>query len=495
MNLLFGSAKDNNQTVSLDNHYIHSLYSPIKEAERFVSLLPSLECDLILLIEPGLPYTLPFLKKKYPNAKIAIIRLIKDFNAYNSDWDFVFEYNNAQALENTLLSTFTEEELLCSQLLDWTPTKNLFQSQNLQIWQAYKNVLEHYRTILVTRQYFEKKWIINTCNYIKYLTNDFSIINKTSKPILIISSGPSLNKVIKELSQFREKCFIICLSSAIRVLLSNNIQPDLILTTDGGYYAGQHLKQLFNLENLIVAAPCEAFIQKPLLESLNMIPCTYSDGISKKMLKACNINAITLERNGTVSGTALKLALQLTDNNIYCLGMDLAPSQATQHTEPNELEINNSLKDFRLSNKETRQTKARFNSGSLAIYRNWFENLSGLKNEVFRVIENQEKLGEIKNINYSDFISNMISAKTITQDKTIFKKQKKYSDEEISNKIKKLKSFIEKSNSTEEWKKQIFPVDYISIKHAKNQEEKKLLLENLEEKNQRLLNKIGKLLN
>ena len=89
----------------------------------------------------------------------------------------------------------------------------------------------------------------------------------------------------------------------------------------------------------------------------------------------------------------------------------------------------------------------------------------------------------------------MISVKTITQDKTIFKKQKKYSDEEISNKIKKLKSFIEKSNSTEEWKKQIFPVDYISIKHAKNQEEKKLLLENLEEKNQRLLNKIGKLLN
>lgn len=495
MNLLFGSSKDNNQIVSADNHYIHSPYSPIKEAERFVSLLPVTKCDVIILIEPGLPYTLPFLRKKYPDAKIGIIRLIKDFNSYNSDWDFVFEYKDAQTLENNLLSSFTEEQLLCSQLLDWTPTKNLFQSESTQIWQAYKNVLEHCRTILVTRQYFEKKWIINTCNYIKYLTNDYSIIRKTSKPILIVSSGPSLNKVIKQISQFRNKCFIICLSSAIRVLLSNNIEPDLILTTDGGYYAGQHLKQLFNYENLIAAAPCEAFIQKQLFEKLKLVPCTYSDGISNKMLQACSINAITLERNGTVSGTALMLALQLTDNYIYCLGMDLASGKATQHTEPNELEINNSLKDFRLSNKETRQTKSRFNSGSLAIYRNWFENLTGIKNKVFRVIENQKNLGEIKNINYSDFINRMISAKESSQEKSIFQKQKEYSYNERSQRIKLLKSFIEKNNSTEEWKKQIFPVDFISIKHAKNQEEKELLLKNLEEKNQKLLNKIGKLLN
>ena len=246
---------------------------------------------------------------------------------------------------------------------------------------------------------------------IKYLKNNYSIIRKTSKPILIVSSGPSLNKVIKQLSQFRNNCFIICLSSAIRVLLSNNIEPDLILTTDGGYYAGQHLKQLFNYENLIAAAPCEAYIQKQLFEKLKLIPSTYSDGFSSKMLQACSINAITLERNGTVSGTALMLALQLTDNDIYCLGMDLAPGKATQHTEPNELEINNFLKDFRLSNKETRQTKSRFNSDSLVIYRNWFENLNNLKNKVFRVIENQENLGKIKNIKYSDFINRMISAK------------------------------------------------------------------------------------
>ena len=160
MNLLFGSSKDNNQTVSADNHYIHSPYSPIKEAERFVSLLPATECDIIILIEPGLPYTLPFLRKKYPDAKIGIIRLINDFNAYNSDWDFVFEYNDSQSLENIFLSSFTEEQLLCSQLFDWTPTKNLFQSESTQIWQTYKNVLEHCRTILITRQYFEKKWII-----------------------------------------------------------------------------------------------------------------------------------------------------------------------------------------------------------------------------------------------------------------------------------------------------------------------------------------------
>ena len=492
MNLSFSFAKDNNQTVSLDNHYLHSPYSPVKEAQRFVSLLPEGECDLIILIEPGLSYTQAFLKEKYPNAKIGIIRLINDLNTYNSDWDFVIDYQDVKLLENYLLSNFTEDQLLCSQLLDWTPSKNLFQTESLDIWQTYKNVLEHCRTILVTRQYFEKKWIINTCNCIKHLSNEYSIIQKTSLPILIVSSGPSLNKVISQIPQFRDNCFIICLSSAIKVLLTHNIEPDLILTTDGGYYAGQHLKALYNKDEIFLAAPCEAFIQKSLLEKLKIIPCSYADGISKEMLGACNIKSINLERNGTVSGTALKLALQLTDKNIYCLGMDLAPGRACQHTEPNELEINNSLKDFRLNNKESRQTKSRFNSESLAIYRNWFENLKGLNNKVFRVIENQEELGEIQNIKYLDFINLMISNKSSSQKQNIIQKAENNCNK--TNRIKSLKAFIEKKSLTEGWKKQIFPVDYISIKHAKNPEEKQLLLKNLEEKNQKLLNKIGKLL-
>lgn len=500
MNLLFGSAKDNNQTISVDNHYIHSPYSPIKEAERFVSLLPSdSEYDVIILIEPGLSYTYNYLKQKYPGTTIGIIRLISELSDSNASWDFIFNFDNSENLKNQLLSYFSEEKLLCSLLTEWVPSKNIFPDEVKQIWHIYKEILEQSRTILITRQYFEKKWIINTCNYIKYFTNNnFAYIQKTSKPIIIVSSGPSLNKVIKQIPDFREKCYLICLSSAIKVLISNNIIPDLILTTDGGYYAGQHLKQLYQTSNIPLAVPSEAFIQKSLLEKLQIIPCAYSDGVSKKLLEVCNIKPILLERNGTVSGTALKLALSLTTSDIFCLGMDLAPNQSKQHSEPNELEINNCLKDFRLNNKETRQTRSRFNSGSLLIYRNWFKSLSGLQNKVYRVIENQDSIGEIKNINYLDFITHMMSVKVnsnVSSNKNdVISQCIKYSKNEKEQRIKKLKTFISEYSLSEDWKKQIFPVDYISIKHANNLNEKEMLLKNLEDKNEKLLNKIRKLL-
>ena len=280
MNLSFSSAKDNNKTFSVDNHFIHSPYSPLKEAERFVSLLPSDSVyDLIILIEPGFSYTKSFLKQKYPNAKIGIIRLIPELSFYNSDWDFAINYKNPENLQNQLLSLFTEEQLLCSMLFDWLPSKNIFNSESLQIWQTYKFVMEQCKTILITRQYFEKKWIINSCNYIKYISGKGLLnaenILKTKKPVLIAASGPSLKAVISKITLFRENCFIICLSSAIKAFHSNNIIPDLILTTDGGYYAGQHLKSLFNTEGLLVAAPCEAFIQKQLFEKMKIIQINF----------------------------------------------------------------------------------------------------------------------------------------------------------------------------------------------------------------------------
>ena len=61
--------------------------------------------------------------------------------------------------------------------------------------------------------------------------------------------------------------------------------------------------------------------------------------------------------------------------------------------------------------------------------------------------------------------------------------------------INNLITFINEYSQSDEWKKQIFPVDFISIKHAKTKEEKELLLQKLSEKNDKLIKKIGKILN
>ena len=84
-------------------------------------------------------------------------------------------------------------------------------------------------------------------------------------PVVICASGPQLKPCINTIKTSQDKIFIICLSSALSVLVKNGITPDFILTTDGGFWAGEHLKYLKKNPGITLAAPCEAFIPKKIL--------------------------------------------------------------------------------------------------------------------------------------------------------------------------------------------------------------------------------------
>ena len=125
------------------------------------------------------------------------------------------------------------------------------------------------------------------------------------------------------------------------------------MTTDGGFWAGEHLKKLLK-HDIPVAMSSEAFCSKNLLNKLSVLPLIYGEGISKELTKASGINSKSAIRNGTVSGTALLFAFQYSTKNIFFCGLDMANQTGFQHTQPNELELNNSLYDNRIKNKETR---------------------------------------------------------------------------------------------------------------------------------------------
>ena len=77
MDITFSYSKSGKKIFSLNNINFHSTYSPEKEAERFSNLLNlEYEPKVLILIEPGFSYCYEFLKKKYLNTKIGIIRII-----------------------------------------------------------------------------------------------------------------------------------------------------------------------------------------------------------------------------------------------------------------------------------------------------------------------------------------------------------------------------------------------------------------------------------
>lgn len=498
MVLSIENAKNGEKTAKIDNYFVHSAYSPQKEAEKFVlNIQTNINPQTIVLIEPGLSYCYSLLKEKYPNSKIGIIRFSNLFEKYNSDWDFCLNFfdnfiNNFELSIKNLLS----EDLICSTVfINWVPTQNIFYEQNNLLWQKLKIITENARTILITRQFFEKKWLLNLCNFIKY-ANLFSLknINQNNKNIVITASGPSLKNTIPIIKKYRHKIFLICLSSACSVLQKNKLQADLYISTDGGFWAGEHLKPLLNSTRPLLLST-ESFCKKQILSKNIIIPGNYNDGISSEIFKELNeqkLYSVLLNRNGTVSGTALDFAKNITTRNVYLLGLDLAGSKSFQHTNPNILEKNSEIKNNKISNTETRQRKSQFNSKSLEIYRDWFSNYSNTNN-VFRVIDYPNgKLGTINDIFSSKFeiILSQENEESQTSDLTINKI--KINKNEL---CKKIYNIINKKIFTEKWQQQLFPLDYVSKNNTTSDNQKELLENKIKQNTEKLLKKIRTILN
>ena len=471
MNITIQKAKNGEDTVSADGHFLHSNYAPSKEADRFVQNLNlPYNPEYIIISEPALSYTADFLRQKYPDAKIGAIRYVSDFSIYNSRFDFVLNYFEHTDFETYLENAFTEEQLLKAFFTPWQPSAQVFSEADKIVWTSIKAALQRAKTLLITRQYFEKKWFLNSCNFIRHVSKAVSLKEPVNKDTLIISSGPSLIPFLDFIREHQNKFFIICLSSAISVCLENQITPDLCMTTDGGYWAGEHLKPLEKF-NLPLAMPAEGFCPKDLLSRLSILPLNYGDGISSELLKAYKLEAVSAVRNGTVSGTALLFASAHCTKNIYLCGLDMAGQTGFQHAQPNQLEMNSAIKDTRINTKQSRLTISEYNSGSLEIYKNWFcNNPLELKNRnVYRLIQKENRknsLGWIKDIDLNQFTE---ETKDIPDSEKI-----KIEPIDVSKKYDDILKLFSDNSKTEEWKKQLFPLDYVLLSHnAQNAEVQK----------------------
>ena len=486
MNIIIQKAKNGEETALYGNHFLHSNYAPIKEAERFVNNLQlSYIPSLIVITEPALSYVAVFLKKRFPETRLGVIRYSESFNNYNSNFDFIFNFYEHPDFETFLESQLNEEDLLKCFFLPWGPSSQAFSKIDKLVWQSIKAAMERAKTLLITRQYFEKKWFINSCNFVRYCKKIITIKNSIDKDVLIISSGPSLNAFIDTIKKNQKRFFIICLSSAISVCLKNHIIPDLCMSTDGGYWASEHLKTLYK-HNIPLALPAEGYCKKKLLSKITILPLDYGDGFSHALLNTANINTIKAVRNGTVSGTALLFAITNFTKNIFLSGMDMSSQKGFQHAQPNQLELNSSLLDNRIKNKATRLFKSELTNVSLDIYRQWFINnpIKTGNRHVYRLIEKNDSknsLGWIKDIEVNDFQKKISfipeSEKSLLNSQTYTFNSSQSVNEVLNNDV---------------WKKQLFPLDYVQLSHSNQKEPINIKIENewkkLKEKAETILN-------
>lgn len=414
MDIIFSTSKKGDLTCSIDDYPLHSRYNPVEEANKFIK---SINVDFlptnVIVTGPCLPYLYNSLKEVFPATKISAIQYSYDFEKHSKCWDkvfFVTSQTNIVDFQEELFKFFGEEQLFSSLFLSWKPSEKPFSKQYEITWTSIKNALDKSKILIGTRSYFNKTWLKNSLRFFKFAKNLYFsneenkkiFLEKILKPFFITASGPSLYHQLNFIKEYRETLFLVALSSSVAVLLSNDIIPDCILTTDGGYYAKRHLRILETnpkYSAIPIMAPPEANLSTKILETNPIIPLNYMDSTDSKLMNFLKMDFLPASRNGTVSGTAAELGILLSKKNVYFTGLDLASSKGYSHTQPNQLENDNCLQDSKLRSKEQRICPSSFSNESLEIYRNWFATRNeNFYQRVFRITSEKDNLKQIPNL-------------------------------------------------------------------------------------------------
>lgn len=456
--------------------HLHSAYNPEREAERFVQgIKPPFMPQYVLVTGAGRPYTVPYLKKEFPGVKVCAVQYTKDFSDTDFSWDKVFYFEDPEKsvsppLSDQIFNYLGDEGTIACFFTSWRPSERAFPEEYKATWKEIKKAVLKSRTVLQTRTYFGRRWTKNAVR-LPLFAERFVSVTKGDVPVIVCASGRSLESSVPFLKEFRDSFFLIAVSSAYNALASRGIRSDICVSTDGGYWAKKHLSHMGENDCVLALAP-EAACPARVLESVRILALDYSDGPGTSLLKSCRIPAMPAVRCGTVSGTAVALALSITAADVFVCGLDLAPNAGHSHTQPNELETTDSLTDRRLHTQETRLCPRTFKSPAMDTYREWFSS-SDFGGRVFRLSAGYKynlTLGSIKDVDW-DFFKKRAHERQ-KADMTFPKLMERAAADDFHERRSIILSAIKAGIGGEEWLRTIMPADYILYERSLGGEDK-----------------------
>ncbi|MEW9093541.1 MAG: 6-hydroxymethylpterin diphosphokinase MptE-like protein [Clostridiaceae bacterium] len=216
---------------------------------------------------------------------------------------------------------------------------------------------------------------INNIKEIEKNTNANELKNSfLGSTAIIVSSGPSLEKNIKFLKEYKDNCIIICASRSIQELIKNEMAPDFICAIDPGEIMEKLFKQSMDLEIPMVVTEQVNFNIVKNYKGKKIFVLNSFKNIIEKM---CNEEYISIPVGGSVAHLATAFAVFLGAKNVIFIGQDLAFTNNKYHSTLSTNE--NLIKEKANFNKndlfyvEGNVEEKVLTNNSFITFKNWFE--------------------------------------------------------------------------------------------------------------------------
>ncbi|MDR1375140.1 MAG: DUF115 domain-containing protein, partial [Treponema sp.] len=342
-------------TVLAGKRALHSRYNPGEEAERYIaSLGMGSEVKYCILLEPGLGYLIPPLRRKCPAAKILILHVSSFFSklpaaaeAENADppeggGTAVWSPGSGRSLSSFLEETIPDTAAAAIRLIEWRPALDIYGGEYLkrlrETVEYIKRADANRRTVLN----FGRRWFRNALRNAEILRRAV-VFTPGTLPCIVTGAGPGLEEAAPAILQSRRGtgripyggrkagsgpqkpgCFILAAASSAPALVARGLKPDLVISTDGGGWALLHLYETLRPGGSTVLA---AGLTAALPSQCAALPVlVISDGSlwQSRLLHGLGVPFINLSQRGTVTASALDLAMVFTEGGVFIAGTDLS---------------------------------------------------------------------------------------------------------------------------------------------------------------------------
>jgi hypothetical protein len=369
----------------------------VKEAHQYIKHWMQNENysknKLIIVLEPGLGYLLKELYHFHPKRLIFSVFFSQETFRYCNDIGLLeniitYTPDMNQKISGILDQNFGHLPIRNISFMEWSAAGLLFPADCLRI---RKKILDHLKIMQgneMTKNHFSQRWLINGIrNFIRF-DYSYTISSKIDLPVILASSGPSLERHIQRIKEFESSYIISALPSSLSILKEYGIVPDLLFTTDPGFYAREHLKFLDS--RTICIAPITASFS----DSDNLISGINQDSFIESLLFRSG-ELPFLPEMGTVAASALLFLKRICNETIYIAGMDFCIQDIKMHAEPhsfspyilnNESRLNPGITSFfnRATNMASKKEGRYRFSKNMDTYAAWFRKQS-FDEKVFRL--------------------------------------------------------------------------------------------------------------
>jgi hypothetical protein len=385
---------------------LHSAYNPQLEARRYIDALKiDNDINCFILIEPGMGYMIPVLREKRPEGKIIVLHADANFKTLAGVFpgDAVWYPDGGISAQG-----FLEAEVPASakvRIVEWRPGLNVYGDIILELVRESADFIKRLEAGRRTDAFFGKRWTRNFFRNLALFQNTL-MYRKMDMPVVITGSGPSLEAVLPGIFAARENVFVLAASSSLPALAAGGITPDMVISTDGGGWALTHLYGFFR-PLMPKPKPAKPKPAKPAILALSLCSAVPSQCSALPLLPmndgslwqgialhAINFPSVLIPQRGTVTASALELALELSGGNIFLAGMDLSVCDIKSHARPNGFDYL-----FFGSATRLRPVYAQYfvrsglikAGGSLDVYAAWFKSrLASFPQRVFSLGANHE---------------------------------------------------------------------------------------------------------